>query len=461
MDFSFQFSYLRPAPAQEFISLRQAHDQLLIESADVERRVSLLDDRGPGGSGPQIVSRMRAASMVHRRSSASSDLAERAFGSAPPDYYTGGAGGAAAAGAAAGAADGGQQATSSVATVCSSMSASVSTGRQLVRRLSRAVPAPACDSRPGAASQPLSFSSRGSEGPIYRHVVSTRLSDPGQQKPQGSGTGGKGAIGHLPPSPFADEGLGPSPPPRASLQPSLRRITDSDGEGEGSGGEDGADLEHQGKRGSGAGGGSEEAAPPHWDELCQPLPLVDRADAARFYTVLIIDEAIEEFAYRQAGRGAAWGLARARHARCPGVYRALAGVWRLCWGCLSVGVRLAAALICLVGVTLFPLLYWILQQAPGQAVGAQQPAVQAGHHGPRGQRVNLCKGAPPGGEGRGLTARCSCCFPLWVGLPVGAAGMWCASVACPALLHVPPPSAHFHTRPSAPWLTHRPRRARH
>jgi len=76
-------------PPQEFISLRQAHDQLLIESTTVDRRVSLLDDRSPRGSGPQIMSRMRAASMVPRRSRASEKIWDPAFGPAPAVLFSG------------------------------------------------------------------------------------------------------------------------------------------------------------------------------------------------------------------------------------------------------------------------------------------------------------------------------------------------------------------------------------
>ncbi len=300
------------APPQEFISLRQAHDQLLIESTTVDRRVSLLDDRSPRGSGPQIMSRMRAASMVHRRSSASEIIGDRAFGSAPADYYAGGGTVVAAGGPAASSL---QQVSSSTASVAGSGSASVSMagGAKLVRRLSRAAPAPACDALPGSQAARLSIGSQGaSEGQqaggaelIQYHVVtaSGRLSDSGQQQagePPGAdrsggvsgGTDGGGQV--LPPSPFADEALAVAAPPRASVQPSLRRITDSDGEGEGSGDEGAADGEQAGGSGKHAG----PAVPPRWDELCEPLPLVAGADAAQFYTVLIIDEAVEEFAYR-------------------------------------------------------------------------------------------------------------------------------------------------------------------
>lgn len=311
---------LPPLP-QEFISLRQAHDQLLIESTTVDRRSSLLDDRSPRGSGPQIMSSMRAASMVHRRSSASEILGDRAFGSAPPDYYAGPVGGSAVGAVAAGGlpAGGLQQTSSSVASVAGSAiaSMSISGGGKLVRRLSRAAPAPACDALPGPQAR-TSIDSQGvPEGQqaggaelIQYHVVTAlgRLSGSGAQQqpaeaqgPTSTAGGGQGSAGDvLPPSPFAGEGLGAAPPPRASLQPALRRITDSDGEGELSGDEGGPDAERLGgsaKRGSGAAGG---AAEPHWDELCEPLPLplVASADAAQFYTVLIIDEAVEEFAYR-------------------------------------------------------------------------------------------------------------------------------------------------------------------
>lgn len=294
---------------QEFISLRQAHDQVLIESTTVDRRSSLLDDRSPRGSGPQIMSRMRAASMVHRRSSASEILGERAIGSAPPDYYAGGVAGLAeASGPPAGSL---QKSSSSVASVAGSGSASmsISGGAKLMRRLSRAVPAPACDALPSPQPGRVSIGSQGaSEGQqtggadlIHYHVVTAlnRLSASKQQQPGeahaadgGDSSAAQGSTSTvLPPSPFADEGLGTATHPRASLQPSLRRITDSDGEGEASGDEGAADVERQGSSGK-------RAAPSHWDELCEPLPLVDSADAARFYTVLIIDEAVEQFTYR-------------------------------------------------------------------------------------------------------------------------------------------------------------------
>jgi DNA-binding transcriptional MerR regulator len=310
---------------KEFISLRQAHDQVLIESTTVERRSSLLDDRSPRGSGPQIMSRMRAASMVHRRSSASEILGERAFGSAPPDFYAGGAAGVVAAGGLAGGPTGGPAAGSSVASVAGSgsINMSISGGAKLVRRLSRAAPAPACDALPGQPVARISIGSQGaSEVPpsggaelIQYHTVSAlgRLSDPGvrQQQPgeaQGPDSGSGGAASGqgntsqaLPPSPFAGEGLGAAPPPRARMQPGLRRITDSDGEGDGSGDEGAPDVEQLG----GSGKQAADGVPPHWDELCEPLPLVASADAAQFYTVLIIDEAVEEFAYSKS-LGKAW-----------------------------------------------------------------------------------------------------------------------------------------------------------
>ena len=54
------------------------------------------------------------------------------------------------------------------------------------------------------------------------------------------------------------------------------------------------DLEQQGS------GWSQGGAA--WDELTEPLPLAEaaNADAAQFYTVLVVDEAVEEYNYRCA-----------------------------------------------------------------------------------------------------------------------------------------------------------------
>jgi hypothetical protein len=56
-----------------------------------------------------------------------------------------------------------------------------------------------------------------------------------------------------------------------------------------------ADVEQAGGGGS---GGADPSGPPQWDELAEPLPLVDTADAAQFYTVLVVDAPVEEFTYR-------------------------------------------------------------------------------------------------------------------------------------------------------------------
>jgi hypothetical protein len=55
------------------------------------------------------------------------------------------------------------------------------------------------------------------------------------------------------------------------------------------------DLEQQGKSGA---SGSGQGGPIEWDELAEPLPLVQTADAAQFYTVLVVDAPVEEFTYR-------------------------------------------------------------------------------------------------------------------------------------------------------------------
>lgn len=47
-------------------------------------------------------------------------------------------------------------------------------------------------------------------------------------------------------------------------------------------------------------GASGSGARLEWDELAQPNPLLQAADAAQFYTVLVVDEALEDFSYRRA-----------------------------------------------------------------------------------------------------------------------------------------------------------------
>lgn len=290
-------------PPQEFISLRQAHDQRLIESTDISRRVSLLDERSQAASGPQIMSQTlykRFTSVQLRASSASLDPGGL-IGSAPAVLTAPHGGGSSGGGK-----DGGSEATdASDAPLARNPYLGSST---LARRRSstRAVPlSPASDpgslprilsSKAGSVPSELLQQGSGSDpahpGLVHRHASSARTSEGSLASVPGS----------LPPSPFADSAA--AAPPGAGLprvrtsahrgaRPSLQRITD---EGEEGGGGD--DVERQ---------GGQDSWVPSWDELAQPLPLVDAADAAAFYTVLIVDEAVESFAYRWVRWLQCWG----------------------------------------------------------------------------------------------------------------------------------------------------------
>lgn len=278
---------------QEFISLRQAHDQLLIESTDIGRRVSLLDQASPHMSGPQIMSRMRRASLQRRSTMseavhaalASVDMPVSGSALSSGDMGSGGpsmpriprhvsAGSAASNGLHPHALSGslsskGSRAVprSSSEPVASLTSGARPAGSQLVHR---AVSGASGSTAPSAA-QPGGTSAGVAAGSSGGSIGSASNSPP--------------TVAHMPRSPFEsdDATVRLRPGGRTSLQ----RITD-DSEAEVEGG----DVEHQGQV-----SGQASLGPARWDELAQPLPLVQRADAAQFYAVLIVDEAIEEFTH--------------------------------------------------------------------------------------------------------------------------------------------------------------------
>lgn len=317
------------APPQEFISLRQMHDEQLVRSAELGRRCSLLDDKGQGvgsgGSVPQIMSQLRlrlslasgswpggsvtsAGSGANGRH-ASGDMAGKhvavrfAFG--PPSEPGSGP----------------QVLDSALGSGSVGSAGSEGTLRLRSRYIGPPTPGSAAgngacngeapchgglnDAKTSASSQDegaalvagrpstLTGISEGEEG------VEAGAADAGTCSAEGgtatahedcadvaasgsvftvmpspfSGSGGSGAL-----STFASGGVAAAPPPPLALGAgSMSALSSGDG----------------GKAaGAGPGGGLE------WDELAEPFPLIRAADAAQFYTVLIVDEALEHFSAR-------------------------------------------------------------------------------------------------------------------------------------------------------------------
>ncbi|KAL4421157.1 hypothetical protein ABPG77_000792 [Micractinium sp. CCAP 211/92] len=337
---------------KEFISLRQAHDEQLVRSAELGRRCSLLDDQGQGmdsnGSTRQIMSQLRLRLSL-------------ASGSWPGGSVT-------SAGSAGFARHGGGDMA----------------GKHVAVRFSYGPP-----SEPGSGPQVLdsalgsgSVGSAGSEGSLR---LRARYSPPhtlgsagssgagGTAPPPGCGTSGVAAGGSREPhrhggpadsmlsTTSRDEGAAVA----AGRPPTLAGISegeegaDADADavvvdaGAANGGAaaaraDSGDIAAAGSvftampspfSNNGASGAFDSFAKPkalpapfadsaaalsggggakgsgrgaegglEWDELAEPFALMQAADAAQFYTVLIVDEAIEHFSARHEEKPWIWKL---------------------------------------------------------------------------------------------------------------------------------------------------------
>lgn len=301
---------------QEFISLRQAHDQMLIESTDVGRRCSLLDSSDLTLSSQPIMSHDRLASMARRTTLGHGAAAVAAAALAETS---------AAAGSSAAGSGGSPQAPwqgSGAAGAAAGLPQSYALSGSMTSRGSRAVPR--------SAPTPVSSISSGmhisSATLVHRHTPaaggaagssgdtgSAAAADQPAQALHGGG-GGSGAtlfadalsgpvvssdipaVDVMPRSPFESEDDA-VPLRLGATRHSLQTITDQT-----EGGEASADVEAGAGAGDGDGGSGSAALarpspPPRWGELAQPLMLVQRADAAQFYAVLLVDEAIESFSH--------------------------------------------------------------------------------------------------------------------------------------------------------------------
>ncbi|KAL4451743.1 hypothetical protein ABPG75_007405 [Micractinium tetrahymenae] len=346
---------------KEFISLRQAHDQQLVRSAELGRRCSLLDDQeqsmGSGASARQIMSQLRLRLSLASGSwagdsvtsaggggngrQAGGDMAGKhvavrfSFGlpsepgsgpqildSALGSGSVGSAGsggalrlrgrhsaphslGSAASGSAHGAAphqsctNGASSGNSGQDTLAhsgllvskaftsshdegaalvagrKSNLAGISEGDEGVEGGAAAADDAAVDDAAGgigAAAAPAGSGDIAAAGSVFSVLPSPF-----------SSAGGSGALKPLGSGGFAAPEAGAVPVLGA---PSMRPLGSSGG-GKGSGGCEGG-LE--------------------WDELAEPFPLMRAADAAQFYTVLIVDEAFEEFSARHEEKPWIWKL---------------------------------------------------------------------------------------------------------------------------------------------------------
>ena len=285
----------RPLPApQEFISLRQAHDQRLLQSTMLDKRNSLLEETAAPGSSHQIAKYLRLS--LARSSCAEVDGSGRVVrevGASDRHVSVRFSDGVAAGrGSPSDLVLGGGSVRSVQATVAledrnstTSDAAREPSGQPRVPSPPRRPPRPPAQQvEASGASLPLP------QRPEQEGVEASSHSVP---KAPAAGTGGlRQHYSPKPapePSPFEQQASGAFPEaPHRSGSTEKRNGAD----------EPILDLEQQGKGGSSysAQGGATE-----WDELAEPLPLVQTADAAQFYTVLVVDAAVEEFTYR-------WGL---------------------------------------------------------------------------------------------------------------------------------------------------------
>lgn len=342
---------LCPLRPQEFISLRQAHDEQLVRSAELGRRCSLLDDQGLGGgsggahqimsqlrlrlslasgswpggsvtsassrgggrhagadmagkhvavhfsfgppsepgSGPQMLDSALGSGSV---GSAGSDggLRLRARYSAPQSL--GSAGGSEAGGAAphhastngVGRGGGSREPPGHAGLPASKTSnsshdegaalmagrpstlAGISEGEEGAEAAAGAVDATSVEGG-AAGGHALSADVAGSGDVAAAGTVFAVMPSPF------SSSGGSGAL-----QPFASGSILGAPAPPPVIGAASMGALSSGGGGKASGRAEGGSLE--------------------WDELAEPFPLIRAADAAQFYTVLIVDEAFEQFSAR-------------------------------------------------------------------------------------------------------------------------------------------------------------------
>lgn len=333
---------LCPPRPQEFISLRQAHDEQLVRSAELGRRCSLLDDQGQGmdsnGSTRQIMSQLRlrlsltsgswpggsvtsagsagvarhgggdmAGKHVAVRFSygppsepgsgpqvLDSALGSGSVGSAgsegtlrlrarySPPHTLGSAGSSGAGGVAPplGCGTFGVAAGGSREPHCHGGPAET-----MLSTTSRDEGAAVAAGRPPTLAG-ISEGEEGADADADAGVVDAGAANGGAAaaRADSGDIAAAGSVFTAMPSPFSNNGASGAFDSFAKPKALPAPFADSAAALSGGGGAKGS--------GRGAEGGLE------WDELAEPFALMQAADAAQFYTVLIVDEAIEHFSAR-------------------------------------------------------------------------------------------------------------------------------------------------------------------